>query len=171
MAIRSPGARLLRAIPLSFVKHGGDGKKDVDAHVALIPFIDFLLTVVVFLLMSFSASGQMHALDDLPVAQHGTDLELAPILTIDEASVTVDGRRVADTRTLLEGTELERIEPLVQHLEVLRDNWEVLHPGEDFPGAVVIQAGREVDFRVLRKVLFSVSQAGYAGLQLAVREG
>lgn len=169
MAIRSPGARLLRDVPLSFVKAGGAGKKKVDAAIALIPFIDFLLTVLVFLLMSFSASGEVQALDDLPEAANGVDLELAPIVAVTEDVVTLDGRRVADTRTLLVTPQLERVHPLVQQLEQTRQNWEVLHPGEEFPSNVIVEASRDVDYRALRKVMFSIAQAGYSGLSFAVR--
>ncbi len=171
MGIRSPGARLLRDVPLSFVKSSGQGRKRVDAPIALIPFVDFLLTVVVFLLMTFSVSGESCTLPDLPVAVNGADLELAPIVTIDDDVVTLDGRAVGDTRQLAVGAELERIEPLVAQLEVLRDNWDLLHPNDAFNGQVIIQAGRDVDYRVVRKVVFSLGQAGYGGLSLAVREG
>ena len=84
--------------------------------------------------------------------------------------MTIEGRHVADTRALLERTELERIEPLVRDLEIQRNNWAMLHPQDDFTGHVVVQAGRDVDYRAIRKVLFSVGQAGYGGMQLAVRE-
>lgn len=169
MAIRTPGARLLRDVPLSFVKSGGASKKKVDAAIALIPFIDFLLTVVVFLLMSFSVSGEVQALDDLPEAANGVDLETAPIVMVTEDVVVLDSRRVADTRVLMANPRLERIDELVRQLEVIRENWHTLHPNQEFPGTVIVEASRDVDYRALRKVMFSISQAGYSGLSFAVR--
>jgi len=169
MAIRTPGARLLRDVPLRFVEGRKGGRKSVDAPIALIPFIDLLLTVLVFLLMSFSADG-LSAQADLPRASHGEALEIAPVVTVDPHGVLVDGRRVADVRGLAADARLTRIEPLVRDLEIARDNHEILHPGEPFPGRVIVQADRGTDFRVLRKVLFSVGQAGYPGIQLAVLE-
>ncbi|HBQ13213.1 MAG TPA: hypothetical protein DEF51_19415 [Myxococcales bacterium] len=170
MAIRSPGARLLRDVPLRFIDGQKGGRKSVDAQVALIPFIDLLLTVLVFLLMSFSADG-LSAQADLPAAEHGGPLELAPVVTVDRHGVLVDGRRVADVASLGADARLARIEPLVHDLEVARETWRVLHPGQEFPGRVIVQADRSTDFRVLRKVLFSVGQAGYPGIQLAVADG
>ena len=75
--IRVPGARLLRDVPFAFISSGGRAKRVVDAHIALVPFIDFLLCMVLFLLMSFSATGEARVLADLPHADHGGDLELA----------------------------------------------------------------------------------------------
>lgn len=168
MAVHAPGARGIRALS-SFAASGGRAKRKVDAQITLVPFIDFLLTVVVFLLMSFSSSGEVTVLPGLPDAANGADVEQAPVVAIDADQVTIDGRRVADTRALMADGRLERVEPLVRDLEVARDNYGVLHPGETFPGQVVVQASRDVDYRAIRKVLFSVGQAGYGGVQLAVR--
>lgn len=162
MAIAAPGPRLC-------VDHRGRGaKKKVDAAIALIPFVDLLLTVVVFLLMTFSASDLPLA-TDLPDAEHGYDLEIAPVVSVDARVVTVDGLRVADTPSLLSDARIERIDALVTNLEHTRSNWELLHPNEPFPGRVVLQIDRTVDYRAVRKVLFSASQAGYGDLDLAVR--
>ncbi len=170
MAITQPGPRLCASIPFTFVRKSQSGKKKVDAAIALIPFIDFLLTVVVFLLMSFSAGGQIPlASAEVPDAAHGVDLEVAPVLAVDGAVVTVDGMRVADTATLMGDAQLSRVEGVVTALENERNAWSVLHPEQEFPGRVVVQIDRTVDYRVVRKVLFSAAQAGYGELDLAVR--
>lgn len=170
MSIHAPGPRLLASSPFSFMRSLGRGKKKVDATIALIPFIDFLTVVVVFLLMSFSASGEGPLTAELPSALHGEALEAAPIVTVDGTSVSIDGRRMAATADLAQGASIERVEALVQDLETQRANWPMLHPHQAFEGRVIVQASRDVDFRVLRKVLFSVSQAGYGGVSLAVRD-
>jgi biopolymer transport protein ExbD len=84
--------------------------------------------------------------------------------------VTLDGRRMADTPTLTATAGVERIEPLIQDLETLQRNWNILHPREPFPGTVIIQADREIDFRVIKKVMFSAAQAGYTNISFAVNE-
>ncbi len=159
MTIRAPGASAPKA----------RARRSVDASITLVPFIDFLLTVVVFLLMSFGTSGEITVLPGLPDAEHGREGPTAPVVAIDADQITVDGRRVADTRTLLASAQVERVEPLVHDLEIQRQNWGALHPGEELPGQVVVQASRDVDYRAVRKVLFSVAQAGYGGVGLAVR--
>ena len=59
--ISVPGRRLLHQIPLHFVtkKAAGGGARAVNHEIPLIPFIDFLLCIVLFLLASFSATGEL----------------------------------------------------------------------------------------------------------------
>jgi biopolymer transport protein ExbD len=82
--------------------------------------------------------------------------------------VTLDGRRMADTATLAADPKVERIEQMIQDLETLKRNWSILHPQEPFPGQVVLQADVSIDFRVIKKIMFSASQAGYANVSFAV---
>ena len=176
MPIHHPGRVLLHHIPLKFVNDrvAGGGRKSTDVSIALIPFIDFLITLVVFLLTSFSASGELLAQRPnlvMPVASNVHAIDIAPIIAIDPSVVTLDNRRMADTQTLAAAAGLERIEPLVQDLETLRRNWTVLHPRDPFQGTVILQADRNVDFRVIKKVMFSAAQAGYTNISFAVNQG
>lgn len=173
MPIHKPDRVLLHHIPLKFVasKVAGGGRKGVDAAIPLVPFIDFLITLVVFLLSSFSASGELLSQRPnlvMPGAMNADELELAPIIAIDARVVTLEGRQVADTNTLVASAGMERIEPLIQELETARRNWPVLHPREAFSGAVIVQADRTIDFRVIKKVMFSAAQAGYTNVSFAV---
>lgn len=173
MPIHNPGKVLLHHIPLKFVhdRVAGGGRKGVDVSIALIPFIDFLITLVVFLLTSFSATGELLAQRPnlvMPEASNVVDLEIAPIIAIDPQVVTLDNRRMADTASLAASPQLERIEQLVQDLETLKRNWSILHPNDQFTGTVILQADRGVDFRVIKKVMFSAAQAGYTNVSFAV---
>ncbi len=176
MPIHNPGRVLLHHIPLKFVhdRVAGGGRKGVDVSIALIPFIDFLITLVVFLLTSFSATGELLAQRPnlvMPEASNVIDLEIAPIIAIDPQVVTLDNRRMADTASLAASPQLERIEQLVQDLETLKRNWSILHPNDQFTGTVILQADRGVDFRVVKKVMFSAAQAGYTNVSFAVNQG
>jgi biopolymer transport protein ExbD len=173
MPVIRPGRVLLHHIPLKFVRNkvSGGGRKAVDVSIALIPFIDFLIVLVVFLLMSFAATGELVAQDptiEMPAATNAVDLEIAPIISINANTVMLDGRRMADTRTLAASAEVDRIDALVQDLETMKRNWSILHPGDSFPGTVILQADVAIDFRVIKKVMFSAAQAGYTNVSFAV---
>jgi biopolymer transport protein ExbD len=173
MPINKPGKVLLRGVPLKFVsnKVSGHGRKGTNTEIPLIPFIDFLIVLVVFLLISFSASGELLAQKPnltMPKAGNVVNLDIAPIIAIDTITVTLDGRRMADTATLAADPKVERIEQMIQDLETLKRNWSILHPQEPFPGQVVLQADVSIDFRVIKKIMFSASQAGYANVSFAV---
>ena len=173
MPIHQPGKVLLKHVPLDFVakKVTGHGAKAVDVSIPLVPFIDFLIVLVVFLLISFSASGELLAQKanlTMPKAANVADLEPNPVVAIDTITVTLDGRRMADTATLASDPKVERIEPLIQDLETLKRNWSILHPTEPFPGQVVLQADVSIDYRVIKKIMFSTAQAGYSNVSFAV---
>ena len=173
MPVNKPGRVLLREVPLAFVskKVTGHGRKGTNADIPLIPFIDFLIVLVVFLLISFSASGELLAQKPnltMPKAANVVQLEIAPVIAVDSIVVTLDGRRMADTASLAADPKVERIEQLIQDLETLKRNWSILHPQEPFPGQVVMQADVATDFRVIKKLMFSAAQAGYANVSFAV---
>jgi biopolymer transport protein ExbD len=173
MPVGKPGKVLLRNVPLEFVsrKVTGHARKASNTEIPLIPFIDFLIVLVVFLLISFSASGELLAQKPnltMPKAANVVNLEVSPVIAIDPIVVTLDGRRMADTATLASDPKVERMEQLIQDLETMKRNWAILHPTEPFPGQVILQADVSIDFRVIKKIMFSASQAGYANVSFAV---
>lgn len=176
MAIRKPQKVLLHGIPLRFVRNrvSGHARKSLNHDIPLIPFIDFLIVLVIFLLMSFSASGELVAQQPsitMPDAEATEKLEAErAIIAIDAKVVTLSGERVADTQTLTQTAQVDRIEPLIQGLEAESRAWNTIHGAEPFHGQVIIQADKDIDFRVIKKVLFSASQAGYGNVSFAVNE-
>jgi biopolymer transport protein ExbD len=175
MAIKRPQPELLRTIPLKFVRArvSGHGRKSVDHQIPLIPFIDFLIVLVIFLLMSFSASGELVAQQPtitMPDANNTQQIEISPIIAVDERVITLDGTRVADTQTQGQSAQVDRIEPLIQGLEAEKRKWETIHPSEPFAGQVIVQADRNIDFRVVKKVMFSAASAGYGNVSFAVNQ-
>ncbi len=173
MSVEKPGRVLLKNVPLAFVarKVQGHGRKSSNTEIPLIPFIDFLIVLVVFLLISFSASGELLAQKpnlQMPKAANVVNLEVAPVLAVDPIVVTLDGTSHGGHGHARVHPKVERIEPLIQDLETLKRNWSILHPQEPFPGQVVMQADVSIDFRVIKKLMFSASQAGYANVSFAV---
>jgi biopolymer transport protein ExbD len=175
MAIKRPQPELLHHIPLRFVRNrvSGHGRKSVDHQIPLIPFIDFLIVLVIFLLMSFSASGELVAQQPtikMPDANNTQQIEISPIIAVDERVITLDGSRVADTQTQGQSAQVDRIEPLISGLEAEKRKWETIHPSEPFAGQVIVQADRNIDFRVVKKVMFSAAAAGYGNVSFAVNQ-
>jgi biopolymer transport protein ExbD len=175
MAIQRPEPVLLHNVPLKFVRErvSGHGRKSVDHQIPLIPFIDFLIVLVIFLLMSFSASGELVAQQPtitMPTAKNTEQIEVSPIVAVDERVITLDGTRVADTQTQGQAAQVDRIEPLIQGLEAEKRKWETIHPSEPFAGQVIVQADRNIDFRVVKKVMFSAAAAGYGNVSFAVNQ-
>ena len=73
-------------VPLAFVrkKATGGGRRSPNANLSLTSMIDFLIVVVVFLLMTFSASGEVPPNKGLtlPQAENTIDMIDAPMVAI-----------------------------------------------------------------------------------------
>ena len=82
MPVHEPGQRLMHHVPLEFVRRKveGHGKRSTNANLSLTSMIDFLVVTVVFLLMSFSASGETPIAPGLtlPKAANYEDMLNAP---------------------------------------------------------------------------------------------
>jgi biopolymer transport protein ExbD len=172
--IDQPGPRLKKFVLLNFVKGGAHGKKSGYAELNLTSMVDMLTILVVFLLQTFSASGELLSVQKnivLPEAQNFKDLEQAPIIAVAQDSVTLNGAMEADATELnQENTTDWKIAKLHDDLVTLKNNYKLLHPSETFAGTVIVQADRNVDFKVVKKVMFSCSLAGYSNVNFAIQQ-
>lgn len=172
MPIHEPGKRLLHHIPLHFVqeKVTGHGRRSPNAGLSLTSMIDFLIVVVVFLLMTFSASGETPPAKGLvlPQAENTLDMIDAPMVAITGSQILVDGAAAGNTRTIEEGNRLQRIDELFNILKGKREVWKQLHPGKDFPGVVVLQIDQEVTAVVVKSVFQTSAFAGYPNVSFMV---
>src|ERR1700678_1957563 len=135
MPIATPGRRLMRQIGLEFVakKVTGGGHRSTNANLSLTSMIDFLVVTVVFLLMTFSASGQtpMAKGIELPKAENTMDMIDAPIVAINGSEVLADGAAAGNTRAIEDSKRMQRIDELFNILKNKRELWKQLHPGKD----------------------------------------
>lgn len=170
--IEKPGPHLGHDVPLKFVQKGAHGKKSGYAELNLTSMVDMLTILVVFLLQTFSASGELITTSKaivLPEAMNFKDLERAEVIGISKDSVTLAGRPVANSDELnKENTADWKITDLHDQLVTLKNNYKLLHPSEEFPGTVIVQADKGVDFKVIKKVLYTCGVAGYKNVNFAV---
>jgi biopolymer transport protein ExbD len=175
MAIHAPHAQLYKSIHLEVAKAklGHAGRKSTNAALNLVAYIDMMTMLVIFLLMSFSATGEILFVQKnivLPDAQNWSDLERAPVVGISRDVVTLDGSQVAtmDDVSKEDPTGDVKLTDLFDKLVTLKNNYKLLHPGEDFNGICIIQADKNVEFKALKRVMFSASSAGYQNVNFAV---
>lgn len=163
--IAMPGRRLMHHVPLKYVKKrvSGGGAKSVNASLNLTSFIDFLVVVVVFLLMSFSASGEMPIDKNtkLPSAENTVDMVDAPMVAVTGTQIMVDGVSSGSTRAIEEAGRLMKIDELHNVLKSKRELWKQLNPGKSFPGVVVLQVDKRVPALVVKSVFQTAAFAGF----------
>jgi biopolymer transport protein ExbD len=171
--ISVPGRRLLKGVPLRFVakKVGGGGGKSLNHDVPLIPFIDFLLCIVLFLLASFSASGELPVDKNvkLPLADNVDDMTTAPMVAITGQMILVDGMPAGTTRPVKEANRMQKLDELFNLLKTKRELYKQINPGKDFPGVAILQVDRQVEAVIVKSVFQTAALAGYPNISFMVQ--
>lgn len=172
--IRTPGRRLLHHVSLKSVakKVLGGEHRSLNHEIPLIPFIDFLLCIVCFLLASFSASGEAPPDKNtmIPWAENATDLTEAPIVAISGTQIMVDGVAAGNARAIEEANRLTRVDELFNVLKNKRELWSSINPGQAFPGVVTLQIDRRVPALVVKSVFQTAAMAGFPTVSFQVRK-
>jgi biopolymer transport protein ExbD len=172
MPVHQPGRRLMHHVPLKFVRKKvvGGGGRSVNAGLSLTSMIDFLIVVVVFLLMTFSASGETPPAKGihLPSAENTLDMLDAPMVAINGSQILVDGTPAGNTRAIEDAKRLQRIDELFNILKGKREVWKQLHPGKDFPGVVVLQVDQDVPAVVVKSTFQTAAFAGFPNVSFMV---
>jgi biopolymer transport protein ExbD len=140
------------------------------ADLLLTPLIDMFVILVVFLIMNFSASGELISISkdiQLPKATVTSELERAPIIQISANTVAIEGVKVGDADDILKDPDL-RIPSLTDKLQEMRKVDEMMHPGQPFKGQIIINCDKNIDFKLVRKVMFAAADAGYTAFNYAV---
>jgi biopolymer transport protein ExbD len=172
MAIAEPGRRLMGHIGLEFVakKVAGGGHRSTNASLSLTSMIDFLVVTVVFLLMTFSASGETPIAKGLnmPKAENTLDMMDAPMAAIVGSQVLVDGAPAGNTRAVEESDRMQRMDELFNVLKAKRELWKQTHPNKDFPGVVLLQIDQNVKAVVVKSVFQTAAFAGFPNVSFMV---
>ena len=172
MAIAEPGRRLMGHIGLEFVakKVAGGGHRSTNASLSLTSMIDFLVVTVVFLLMTFSASGETPIAKGLnmPKAENTVDMMDAPMAAIVGSQVLVDGSPAGNTRAVEESDRMQRMDELFNVLKAKRELWKQTHPNKDFPGVVLLQIDQNVKAVVVNSVFQTAAFAGFPNVSFMV---
>ena len=174
MAIHEPGRRLMHHVPLKFVQNKvqGHGHRATSAGLNLTSMIDFLVTIVVFLLASFSASGEIPVDKNvkLPKAENTLDMIDAPMVAVNGSQILVDGTAAGSTRAIEEAGRMQRIDELFNILKSKRELWKATQGGSNkaFPGVCVLQVDQQVSALVVKSVFQTAAFAGYPNVSFMV---
>ncbi len=172
MPVQEPGRRLMRHIGLEFVakKVAGGGHRSTNASLSLTSMIDFLVVTVVFLLMTFSASGETPVAKGLnmPKAENVLDMIDAPMVACVGSQILVDGSPAGNARAVEESDRMQRIDELFNILKAKRELWKQTHPNKDFPGVVVLQIDQNIKAVVVKSVFQTAAFAGFPNVSFMV---
>ena len=185
MAIHPPGQRFRSSRILS--KRGA--KRSVVVTLSLTAMVDMFTVLVIFLLQNYNATGEVLFLPkevELPKAQKIKELKPAVVVTISQKQVFVDKDPVIATAdvaaqpdwlipqikvqvekylTLARQKEEARIEKRLQKVMGTEEKLVNLIP--DWK-KVTVQADRGIDFGIIKKILYTVTEAGAGEINFAV---
>ncbi len=179
MPIHSPGPRLFDSVPFKHLGgKGKHGRKSVMASLNLTALVDMMTMLVVFLLMTFSATGEILMVQKgltLPDAAQKQELKRAPIVCITADAITFNGEAMADPRTLAADTSMEwKIVELYERLKIEKQALELSSANDDaknlLRGKLILQADKQVDAKVLNRVMKTCYAAEYPDIMFAVNQ-
>jgi biopolymer transport protein ExbD len=137
---------------------GGREKKSIVTDLLLTALVDAFSILVIFLLMSFSSTGEILSLgkgQELPKAAKADTIERHPLVKVDEGKYFIEDKEVP-------------AEGLVGELLNVRKAWQEMHAGQEFPGILMVQAHRRVKYEILNSVVLASSHAGFSDIKFAV---
>ncbi|MEK7703618.1 MAG: biopolymer transporter ExbD [Myxococcota bacterium] len=147
---------------------GGEGG-ELDIGINLTALLDVLTNLLFFLLFGFAAQRAEMDLDrgvTLPVSSADTPTQNAIEVTIARDELRVEKRTIAPITGGRAVTAAGRIEPLYKELSRLKR----LNAPEtlESPGVALIVCDKDTRYDLLKTVLMTAAQAGFAKYRLAV---
>lgn len=147
-------------------------KVEGGSHMTLVPFIDMLTILVVFLLIHTSDVDVLPNTRNISIPESISDTKPRPtvVVMITRQELLVDGRSIATLAELSRSDE-SIIEPLKQALQSQADTVLADAAKEDVAKReVTILGDRTTPYSVLRKVMATCTEAEYGKVSLAVIE-
>jgi len=137
---------------------GEKHSRSIVADLLLTTLIDAFAILVIFLLMSFSSTGDVLYVGkgmELPKAAKSEELERFPVVKLEGGKLFVEDKEVAQDQ-------------LVQALLDLRTKFQETNATQDFPAVLTVQADRRAKYESLNSIVLASSQAGYSDIKFAV---
>lgn len=150
------------------------GRVHAPSGLSLTSLMDILTCLLFFVLKSFVAGGESTVPPPgltLPssTADHAQTTSL--VVAVQKDAIYVSGERIASVDEVL-GDDGMVIAPLAQRAEAARDQMDQLavqRGGKPTDSRLVtIQGDSDIEFRVLRKVMYTLDQSGFPDIALAV---
>jgi biopolymer transport protein ExbD len=137
------------------------------------PLVDMFVILVLFLIANFSATGEILQMTkdvELPSAAHTEELTIAPVVLVSKEEVIVSGTSIGRIDDLSR-EDYSNIPALEEKLREEKKRFEDLHNAANdsgaFKGEINIQADKASQFKIIKKVMMSCSQAGFGNISFA----
>jgi biopolymer transport protein ExbD len=192
MPVHTPGPRLYHSIPFKHLakkSHAGGGGA-AGVHLNITPFVDMMTILVSFLLMVFSATGDILTSPtgmELPGAAQQSELQRAPVIMITQSSITFNNVHVAETQTVFDDPPdqwkvAELFDKMQHEQNLFKMSFDALpdaerrrctdpdptDPVKCLDGLAILQSDRRIKAKVINRVIKTANAAGYTNIMFAV---
>ena len=146
-----------------------------DFRLRLTSMIDMFTILLVFLLKSYSAEGQIVTLSKdlrLPDSTAEKPPISTPIIIVTQEWLLLDDEQLVQIAEVARSKALE-ILPLKKRLQekrALAERLGRMDAALGFKGNITIQGDREIPFRILKKIMYTCGRVGYNNILLAVNK-
>ncbi len=141
----------------------------------LTSMIDLFTILLVFLLQSFSAEGEIMSVArdlQLPQSTATTPPRATPMLVVTNEWIILDGRPLVKVSDVLErtGNTVDELSVNLQKTRRFTENLSAVEAKVQFRGDITIQGDKEIPFRLLKKIMFTCGREGFNNMLLAVNQ-
>ncbi len=136
------------------------------AGLTLTSMVDMFSLLVIFLLQTFSTAPKLGSVAKgivLPAAYSGKPLIDAPTLALTQADVYLDQKPIGTLEAILKDPS-----PLLTNLNLTREKWLAIHPGETFRGKISFQAHKDLPSTIVSQFMALLPSQNYSSVQMAV---
>jgi biopolymer transport protein ExbD len=153
------------------MKNRGGGVK--VARIQITSLVDMMTMILVFLLKSFSADGEIVTPSKgllLPESTAKKKPEIALRISLTQKHVLVEGRLLIKVDDMMARDEMI-VPELKRILENRRNATEKIAENSSsvmFKGDVLIEADRKTPFKVLQRIMYTCGQTGFSNFSLLV---
>lgn len=186
MPIYAPGKRYVRC---SRVMDSGKSKRSIVAMLSLTAMVDMFTVLTIFLLQNYNATGAVIHIPEkviLPKASAVKELAPAHVVTVTPDFVMLDNNQIVEytevkdqrdwmirplynrVRDALQKDELEYRQSLKQTLKDVVNPEDKQALKEEQLRKITVQADKDIDFLTIKKVMFTVTEAGSREINFAV---
>ncbi|MBD3344846.1 MAG: hypothetical protein GF401_07265 [Chitinivibrionales bacterium] len=140
----------------------------------LTSLIDVMTILLVYLLKSFSAEGEIITLSknlELPESSAHKRPELNVVIMVNNKYILAEDAQLADVDQVLSTNDLiiPQLEEWLRRRRQTTEKIEQYSTKTKFTGDVTIQGDKRIRFRLLKKIMYTCGQQGYTNFSLAVR--
>jgi biopolymer transport protein ExbD len=194
MPVHAAGSRLFSSIPFRHLGAGAKGsRKAQNVYLNVTPFVDMMTILVTFLMMVFSASGELISVQrglTLPNATRKDELKRAPIIIVTRDAITFNGQFMGNPKDILEDQSMEyKIIELYDRLRAEKTAFRMngmdklsetekgycSNPKPDpkphevcLDGLLIMQADKSTEAKVINRLLKTAYEAEYPNIMFAV---